>query len=147
MTPKSLLRHPRTVSSLEDLATGQFQRILPDSREKPEKTCRVLLCSGKIFYDLEQARQDRGRDDIAILRIEQLYPLAAERLYEALKPYAAAAHATESARQTAALVVLHCHQENEKKADEDVYNQEERVADSHAVPRLPNNSKTIRKKP
>ncbi len=88
MTPKSLLRHPRTVSSLDDLATGEFQRILPDGREKPKTTSRVLLCSGKIFYDLEQARQDRGRDDVAILRIEQLYPLAPERLYAALKPYA-----------------------------------------------------------
>ena len=87
LTPKSLLRHPRVVSNLEDLAQGRFQRILPDSRKDPESTSRVLLCSGKIFYELDQARQDNGRNDVAILRVEQLYPLAAETVKEALSPY------------------------------------------------------------
>jgi 2-oxoglutarate dehydrogenase E1 component len=88
MTPKSLLRHASTVSSLEDLARGTFERILPDGRKKPKTTSRVLLCSGKIFYELEQARRDLGRDDVAILRVEQLFPLREKTLQAALAPYA-----------------------------------------------------------
>jgi 2-oxoglutarate dehydrogenase E1 component len=88
MTPKSLLRHASTVSSLEDFARGTFERILPDGRKKPKTTSRVLLCSGKIFYELEQARRDLGRDDVAILRVEQLFPLREKTLQAALTPYA-----------------------------------------------------------
>ncbi len=88
-TPKGLLRHPQAVSSLEELATGRFQRILPDtlkSRQKP--VSRVLLCSGRIYYDLEHRREELGREDVAILRLEQLYPVADEAFQEALAPYA-----------------------------------------------------------
>ncbi len=88
LTPKGLLRHPRVISSLEDLATGSFRCVLPDGREGGGAAERVLLCSGKIFYELEEAREERGRNDVAILRLEQLYPLAEERLEKALEPYA-----------------------------------------------------------
>ncbi len=89
MTPKSLLRHPRCVSSLEELTRGRFQRILPDAWNEPErKIGRVLLCSGKIYYDLEQRREAAKRSDVAILRVEQFYPLSDEALQAALAPYA-----------------------------------------------------------
>lgn len=90
MTPKSLLRHPRVVSGLEDLEGGRFRRLLPDpAAPEPGRVRRVLLCSGKIYFDLEKARGDRGLDDVALLRLEQLYPLHGQDLYAALEPYPA----------------------------------------------------------
>jgi 2-oxoglutarate dehydrogenase E1 component len=87
MTPKSLLRHPKAVSSLSDLADGGFSRLLPDARRASERTTLVLLCSGKIYYDLVAFREKNQRDDVAVLRVEQLYPLASESLLQQLKPY------------------------------------------------------------
>ncbi len=84
MTPKSLLRHPECISTLEELAKGSFQRILWDDRPKAK---RVLLCSGKVYYDLAAARAERKRDDVAIVRIEQLYPLKDAQLQEVVKRY------------------------------------------------------------
>jgi 2-oxoglutarate dehydrogenase E1 component len=91
MTPKSLLRHPRATSSLEDCATGGFRRILPDTVERADGAAvtRVLLCSGKVYYDIEEERRTRERDDVAIVRVEQLYPLDEEDLARALAPYPA----------------------------------------------------------
>jgi len=89
MTPKSLLRHPKVVSSLEDCEQGIFQRVMPDARPDREKVDRVLLCSGKIYYDLEAKRQELGREDVAILRLEQMYPLPEELLRTELARYAA----------------------------------------------------------
>ncbi|MBL6974837.1 MAG: 2-oxoglutarate dehydrogenase E1 component [Deltaproteobacteria bacterium] len=86
-TPKSLLRHPECVSDLDDLAAGRFQRILPDALNPGRDVGRVLLCSGKVYYDLTAYRAQKDRDDVAILRIEQLYPFDGEDLVEALKPY------------------------------------------------------------
>ena len=75
LTPKSLLRDPRATSPLAECATGGFQRVLPDPRGHSLKTAtRVLLCSGKMYFDLETERVKRGREDVAILRLEQLYP-------------------------------------------------------------------------
>ena len=91
MTPKSLLRHPKVVSSLADLQQGGFERILGDVAAAPERVRRVLLCSGKVYYDLLTMREELGRDDVAILRLEQLYPLRDEQLRGALAPYAPAA--------------------------------------------------------
>ncbi len=85
MTPKSLLRHPRAVSPLSDLASGRFHRILGDDGVDPANVSRVLMASGKIAYDLLAAREERERDDVAILRVEQLYPLAEETVAEALR--------------------------------------------------------------
>jgi len=87
MTPKSLLRHKHAVSTLRDLAEGSFQRIIPDDTVSPKKAKRVLLCSGKVYYDLLAARAEKKRDDVAILRIEQLYPLDDEHIKQALEPY------------------------------------------------------------
>ena len=71
MSPKSLLRHPHAVSSLEEHATGEFERVIPDGSVEPSRVRRVLLCSGKVYYDLLQRREQEGRDDVAILRVEQ----------------------------------------------------------------------------
>ena len=75
MSPKSLLRLPAAVSTLEDLATGSFQRVIPDADATPDSTRRVLLCTGKLYYELVSAKQTLGADHIAVHRIEQLYPL------------------------------------------------------------------------
>jgi 2-oxoglutarate dehydrogenase E1 component len=88
MTPKSLLRHPGAVSTLEDCAKGRFQRIIPDVlNDRKERTDRVILCSGKIYYELEKKRQELSRKDVAIMRLEQLYPLPQEGLRSALSLY------------------------------------------------------------
>jgi 2-oxoglutarate dehydrogenase E1 component len=89
MTPKSLLRHPKVASGLAELEAGSFQRILADPEVPPPAVRRVLLCSGKVYYDLLAAREARKRADVAIVRLEQLYPLSAEQLREALEPYPA----------------------------------------------------------
>jgi 2-oxoglutarate dehydrogenase E1 component len=90
LTPKSLLRHPAVVSSLDDLATGRFQRILADDRPAGTATSRVLLCSGKVFFELQKARAERKRDDVAIVRFEQVYPLSNDAIAAALTQYAGA---------------------------------------------------------
>jgi len=91
MSPKSLLRHRRAVSRLDDFTDGDFQLVLRDPRsQEPEAVRRVLLCSGKIFYGLDQGREDRDWDGIAIIRLEQLYPFPATELADALRPYSRA---------------------------------------------------------
>jgi 2-oxoglutarate dehydrogenase E1 component len=75
ISPKSLLRHKESVSSLEDLANGEFQVVIPDAGlQNIQKVKRVVFCSGKVYFDLVAARRERGIDDIAIVRLEQLYP-------------------------------------------------------------------------
>ncbi|HKI57410.1 MAG TPA: 2-oxoglutarate dehydrogenase E1 component [Trueperaceae bacterium] len=86
MTPKSLLRHPQATSPLEDLTGARrFERVLRDGRVEPGKVGRVLMASGKVAYDLMAARDDRERDDVAIVRVEQLYPLPDEAVAAALE--------------------------------------------------------------
>jgi 2-oxoglutarate dehydrogenase E1 component len=75
-TPKSLLRHPQAVSTLDELAHGSFQRVLGDDASDPAKVKRILLCSGKVYYDLAAERRKRKTEDIAIVRLEQYYPLS-----------------------------------------------------------------------
>ncbi len=86
MTPKSLLRHPDVTSTLEECATGMFQRILPDELKRQEVS-RVLLCAGKIYYELRKRRTQLKREDVAIVRIEQLYPLRKEIIEKTLEGY------------------------------------------------------------
>ena len=74
MTPKSLLRHKLSTSPLEALSSGEFQLMIHDDVVKPEDAKRLVLCSGKVYYDLLEAREVQARKDIAIVRIEQLYP-------------------------------------------------------------------------
>jgi 2-oxoglutarate dehydrogenase E1 component len=86
-TPKSLLRHKEAVSTTEDLVSGRFQRVIPDPHVDPAKVKRVLLCTGKVYYDLLDARRKRSREDVAIVRLEQLYPFNDE-LSRVLSGYA-----------------------------------------------------------
>ena len=85
-TPKSLLRLPACSSTIEDLSQGSFQAILPCATP-PEQVETLLLCSGKIFYELQAALEAESRHDVGLLRIEQLYPLHQEKLEEALVRY------------------------------------------------------------
>ena len=85
-TPKSLLRHPRCVSSLEELADGRFEEVI-DDRLDPARVRRVVMTSGKLYYDLLKAREDARRPDVALVRIEQLYPFPSQALGSVLARY------------------------------------------------------------
>lgn len=85
-SPKSLLRHKDAVSPLSDLAQGSFQRVIRDTSVEPSACKRVLLCAGKVYYDLVDARKKLGKSEVAIVRLEQLYPLN-ETLTRALASY------------------------------------------------------------
>ncbi|MEJ2622434.1 MAG: 2-oxoglutarate dehydrogenase E1 component [Candidatus Thiodiazotropha sp.] len=88
MTPKSLLRHPMAKSQLQAFTQGDLATVLPEADElDPLLVRRVVLCSGKVYYELLQARRDKGVDDIAILRVEQLYPFPRRPLSELLAAY------------------------------------------------------------
>ncbi|BCF92936.1 MULTISPECIES: 2-oxoglutarate dehydrogenase E1 component [Paraburkholderia] len=89
MTPKSLLRHPEAVSSLEDLAKGRFNEILAESptEEAASRIDRVILCSGKVYYELLERRRQSGKDNIALIRVEQLYPFPAKQIGSELERY------------------------------------------------------------
>jgi 2-oxoglutarate dehydrogenase E1 component len=98
MTPKSLLRHKRAVSRLEELAKGTtFHRILyDDAQMQPseatklvpdEKIRRIVLCTGKVYYDLYEEREKRGIDDIYLMRVEQLYPVPLKALVAELSRF------------------------------------------------------------
>jgi 2-oxoglutarate dehydrogenase E1 component len=87
MSPKSLLRHPKVVSPLEEFTQGRFREILLDSNVSADQVKRVVLCSGKIFYDLDEAREKDKIKDVAIIRVEQLHPLPKNQILEALKAY------------------------------------------------------------
>jgi 2-oxoglutarate dehydrogenase E1 component len=101
MTPKSLLRHKRVVSGLEDFGPeSTFHRVLWDHAQNglsekvklvpDDKVKRVVLCSGKVYYDLFEERENRGADDIYLMRIEQLYPFPARALIQELSRFAKA---------------------------------------------------------
>lgn len=94
LTPKSLLRHKLAISTLEDLADGSFQTVIPEiDTLDAAKVTRLILCSGKVYYDLLEKRRAEGREDIAIVRIEQLYPFPEDDLMEAIAPYTNLTHA------------------------------------------------------
>jgi 2-oxoglutarate dehydrogenase E1 component len=80
LTPKSLLRHPAAISTLTECSTEKFKPVISDTPREAVK--RVNLCSGKLYYDLEAKRRELARDDVALLRIEQLYPLPEKALRE-----------------------------------------------------------------
>ncbi len=88
MTPKSLLRHPLSVSALDRLTEGEFQTVIPDrTRPDANKVKRVVFCSGKVYYDLVQARDKGQMDSVAIVRVEQLYPFPRERYAAEIAAY------------------------------------------------------------
>ena len=91
MSPKSLLRHKLAVSSLDELANGEFQHVIGDAGADAKKVKRVVLCSGKVYYDLLEDQHKRGQDDVALIRIEQLYPFPRTLLAAELKKFGKAA--------------------------------------------------------
>jgi 2-oxoglutarate dehydrogenase E1 component len=80
MSPKALLRHPLCVSPVEELYSGGFREIIDEAQADPKKVKRVLMCTGKLYYDLLARQQEEKRKDVAIVRIEQLYPMAETQL-------------------------------------------------------------------
>jgi 2-oxoglutarate dehydrogenase E1 component len=86
-TPKSLLRHPRCVSSLKELATGRFQEVIDDATAKPKDVERVVLCSGKIYYELLEEKEKIGDTSVALLRLEQIEPLPRKQLKALIGKY------------------------------------------------------------
>jgi 2-oxoglutarate dehydrogenase E1 component len=88
MTPKSLLRHPLSVSRLEELGTGGFYPVIDEIDDlKPEAVTRVVLCSGKVYFDLLKSRRDSKVDSVAVVRLEQLYPFPSEEYEAILRKY------------------------------------------------------------
>ncbi|MBG9386801.1 2-oxoglutarate dehydrogenase E1 component [Caenimonas aquaedulcis] len=88
MTPKSLLRNKDATSPLSEFTKGGFQTVIPENKDlKNDKVKRVVLCSGKVYYDLAKKREEKGLDDVAILRIEQLYPFPHKVFAAELKKY------------------------------------------------------------
>ncbi|GAA4497920.1 2-oxoglutarate dehydrogenase E1 component [Pseudaeromonas paramecii] len=87
-TPKSLLRHPQAISTLDELANGRFQNVIGEQETlDPAQVRRVVLCSGKVYYDLLEARRKAEQKQVALIRIEQLYPFPHAELAEVLKEY------------------------------------------------------------
>ena len=87
-TPKSLLRHPKAVNSIEDLATGEFQEVIDDSLNS-SKVTKLVFCMGKFYYDLLAEREILEREDVALVRIEQLFPLHLEKIQRVIDRYPA----------------------------------------------------------
>jgi len=88
MSPKSLLRHPLCTSTLEELSDGTFQPAIPETDNlEPSKVKRVVFCSGKVYFDLLEQRRNNEQDDVAIVRIEQLYPFPMDEVQAAIAQY------------------------------------------------------------
>jgi 2-oxoglutarate dehydrogenase E1 component len=92
ISPKSLLRNPQAVSSINNLTEGSFEYVIDDFHPNPELVEKIIMCSGKVYYDLESKRKELGITNIALLRIEQLYPFPYDTLEKVIRPY-------ENARQ------------------------------------------------
>ncbi len=86
-TPKSLLRHPEVHSPISDFTEGSFEHIIPEKQITPKETKTLVFCSGKFYYDLLKARREKNREDVALVRLEQLYPLPYEEIRAILKTY------------------------------------------------------------
>lgn len=86
-TPKSLLRHPLVVSSKEELATGSFQEVFDDTEVDKKQVTSLVFCTGKFYYDLLERRTENGRKDVALVRIEQLFPLPQKQLEDIIASY------------------------------------------------------------
>jgi len=85
-TPKSLLRHPKAVNTIEELANGEFQEVIDDTLH-PKNVTKLVFCMGKFYYDLLAEREKLGREDVALVRIEQLFPLHLEKLQQIIDRY------------------------------------------------------------
>lgn len=86
-TPKSLLRHPKVISTKEEFANGTFQPLLDDTSASVEKVNSLVFCTGKFYYDLLEKREEQNREDVALVRIEQLFPLPTEQIKNIMEKY------------------------------------------------------------
>lgn len=86
-TPKSLLRHPKVVSTKEELASGSFQEVIDDTQADKKQVTSLVFCTGKFYYDLLERREENGRDDVALVRLEQLFPLPKKQLQAIIDSY------------------------------------------------------------
>ena len=86
-TPKSLLRHPRCVSTVDEFANGSFKMLIDDEQAKADKIKTLVFVTGKFYYDLLEAQENLGRNDVALVRIEQLFPLPTDDIRDILKKY------------------------------------------------------------
>ena len=86
-SPKSLLRHPLVISSIEELTNGYFQEVIDDAQVNPQEVHTLVFCSGRFYYDLLAEREKLNRQDVALVRIEQLFPLPVEQLKEVIARY------------------------------------------------------------
>ncbi|MBT8319683.1 MAG: 2-oxoglutarate dehydrogenase E1 component, partial [Gramella sp.] len=86
-TPKSLLRHPKVISTKEEFANGSFQPLIDDEEVKVENVKSLVFCTGKFYYDLLKQREELERNDVALVRIEQLFPLPASKMREIMEKY------------------------------------------------------------
>lgn len=86
-TPKSLLRHPKAVSSVEEFANGKFEEVIDDVVAKAEKVKTVVFCTGKFYYDLLAVQEKENRTDVALVRVEQLFPVPAKKMNDIIKKY------------------------------------------------------------
>ena len=87
MSPKSLLRHPKVMSPLKEFTSGRFREVLPDTTVNSKEVKRVILCTGKVYFDLEEAREKEKNTQVALVRLEQLHPLPKKQIFEVLKSY------------------------------------------------------------
>ena len=85
-TPKSLLRHPSCYSTIEEFTNGKFQEIIDDSIDTLSVK-KLVICSGKLYYEILQERKENKRTDVAIVRLEQLYPIPEQQLQKIIKKY------------------------------------------------------------
>jgi 2-oxoglutarate dehydrogenase E1 component len=86
-TPKKLLRYPACVSSVNDFTSGGFREVMDDPKADPASITKIAFCCGKIYYDLAEGKEKAGRTDIAIVRIEQLYPFPAKQIQAIVSKY------------------------------------------------------------
>ncbi len=86
-TPKSLLRHPKVISTKEEFANGSFQTVYDDTEANAEKVKSLVFCTGKFYYDLLEERENRKRDDVALVRVEQLFPLPKDEMKSIMEKY------------------------------------------------------------
>jgi 2-oxoglutarate dehydrogenase E1 component len=86
-TPKSLLRHPKAISKVKELTSGGFQRVIPDNEIATKEAKKLVFCSGKFYYDLIDARAKKEQMDVAIVRLEQLFPLPHEEIKAQINQY------------------------------------------------------------
>lgn len=116
-TPKSLLRHPKVVSTKKELAEGSFQMVIDDDKAKAAKVKTLVFCTGKFYYDLLDKREELGREDVALVRVEQLFPLPLKEMRAIIKKYGKAddiVWAQEEPRNMGAWSFLMLHMEEAK---------------------------------